>query len=98
VGRRAWIAALAVDFPCGGWGREELDITFRTGVNPSFGPAGKTCDAMLSCIAASQGPASVPFPLGEMPRAHVLHSRATHASHRDIELLPRWFSRRVRSM
>jgi hypothetical protein len=46
-------------------------------------PAGKTCDAMLSCIAASQGPASVPVPLEAMPRAPVLH-----APSRNIEIPP----------
>jgi hypothetical protein len=40
VDRAALDAALAMGFPCGGWGRDELDITFRAGINLSVGPAG----------------------------------------------------------
>jgi len=37
---------------------------FRTAVNPSLEAARKTCDAMQSCIAASQGLPSLANPLG----------------------------------
>jgi len=37
---------------------------FRTAVSPSLEAAGKTCDAMQSCIAASWGSRSLANPLG----------------------------------
>src|ERR1700678_355708 len=37
---------------------------FRAAVNPSLEAAGKTCEAMQSCIAASRGSPSLANPLG----------------------------------
>ena len=38
------------------------EVMFRAGVNPSMGPADKTCDAMQSCSAASLGSPSLANP------------------------------------
>jgi CoA-transferase family III len=50
----------------------------RTAVNPSLGAAGKTCNAMRSCIAASQGSPSLANPLVACDEPLFFTLRETH--------------------